>query len=311
MRIYSSQRGFSTVVIIVLLCVVALAGILATNLWSRNNLNTANNQTQSITPNNQLVKGESTKDYNYIEPVKDAQGCYYQEVSCFAPPCDPIRVCPSETDKKTDTGEQPKTSLPTEQPKSVPTVEPEKTPSSEAPQSCSELSTRIQVSFRSACGDKNYDSAADVTKDGVINTLDVSQVRQNYMSADWCKSRLADTRDICRQPQPSSSPTSSDQCQQLNIRVTNAFSSACGDSRYDGVADLNRDRNVNTLDISELRRNYSDNSWCEARLTDTTDPCTNHSTESVSGGEGVNSNQNVVVQVWSNIQTLFHSLFKW
>lgn len=79
-------------------------------------------------------------------------------------------------------------------------------------------------------------------------------------------------------PLPSASPVPSSvpvalHCQTFYTRIQASFLKTCGDASYDKAADINKDRIVDVFDVSQLRRNYSDDAWCSTRLDDQIDPC--------------------------------------
>lgn len=91
-------------------------------------------------------------------------------------------------------------------------------------------------------------------------------VRQHQDDETWCRNRLVNDIDPCA----ISTPTS---CQDLYIAVRQAFRTNCGTTGYNPVADVNKDDVVNTLDISQIARNITDNTWCSQRLADNSSSC--------------------------------------
>lgn len=67
-------------------------------------------------------------------------------------------------------------------------------------------------------------------------------------------------------------------CNALLVRITAAgFSKRCGDIGYDKIADINKDGVIDVIDaqiISGSGGSGGDETYCAARLADTSDPCT-------------------------------------
>lgn len=58
--------------------------------------------TNSNNPNINLVSTETSKIAVSDPRQVDLKGCYYQNVQCFKEPCEPIKVCPVQTDMTID-----------------------------------------------------------------------------------------------------------------------------------------------------------------------------------------------------------------
>ena len=70
-----------------------------------------------------------------------------------------------------------------------------------------------------------------------------------------------------------SEPGDSDFCELLNITLTNAYGSECGDANYDPIADIYIDGKIDFEDLMVLATNYGNEAWCEDQLQSTSNPC--------------------------------------
>lgn len=65
-------------------------------------------------------------------------------------------------------------------------------------------------------------------------------------------------------------------CDTLNKTIQNAFGSNCNSPNWNPVADINKDRSVNILDLTLWSNNkYDDEAWCNSTLGNTSDACNN------------------------------------
>src|SRR3989344_5591003 len=62
-------------------------------------------------------------------------------------------------------------------------------------------------------------------------------------------------------------------CDDLNNLITSSSYTSCGNVNYDKRADLDKDKSVNQFDLSLFVPHNTDETWCEERLADNTDPC--------------------------------------
>jgi len=56
-------------------------------------------------------------------------------------------------------------------------------------------------------------------------------------------------------------------------RIGDSWQKKCGDTAYDPVADLNKDKTVDLLDSGLYSENQTNETWCQQKLNDTTSPC--------------------------------------
>ena len=62
-------------------------------------------------------------------------------------------------------------------------------------------------------------------------------------------------------------------CTYLKNGITESFGTTCGDTRYNPVFDLNKDKYINVLDSSLLVSHINDESWCNEMKNSTVNPC--------------------------------------
>jgi len=72
-------------------------------------------------------------------------------------------------------------------------------------------------------------------------------------------------------------------CFHLYEKLVPSYNKSCGDEGYDAVADINKDKTVNLLDMGFYSENEKNQPWCQERLSETTSPCL---PVSVSGSPG-------------------------
>src|SRR3989339_1121871 len=71
----------------------------------------------------------------------------------------------------------------------------------------------------------------------------------------------------------SSGSNNSGSCFLLLGRIGDSWQKKCGDTAYDPVADLNKDKTVDLLDNGFYGENKTNETWCKEKLNDTTNPC--------------------------------------
>jgi hypothetical protein len=147
-----------------------------------------------------------------------------------------------------------------------------------SPESCNELFTIASENYKKRCDDDGYNFRVDIDKDAKIDMFDTTEIL-SYCGSDgtWCEEKLADTYDPCPHTTTTTTttlPCPPQICQNLLDRVKRNYGKKCGDSRYDPVADVNKDKKIDIFDTTEVS-DYcgSDGEWCEARFRDTTSPC--------------------------------------
>ena len=68
-------------------------------------------------------------------------------------------------------------------------------------------------------------------------------------------------------------PSGSEFCDLLNLTITSAYGSECGDSNYNHVADFYIDGKIDFEDLMIFATNYGNEAWCDEQLQSTTNPC--------------------------------------
>jgi len=127
------------------------------------------------------------------------------------------------------------------------------------PEFCYALSNLITDSWASSCGDLQYNPIADISKDGVIDILDGMQVSINWCNEIWCQETMENMTSPC--------------CQILFDLVTDKYELECADPDYDPVADITKDGIIDIFDSVAALVNIDNDTWCQERQGDTTDPC--------------------------------------
>jgi len=148
------------------------------------------------------------------------------------------------------------------------------------PDSCQRLLDLVDSCYGSKCGDSRYDKRADIDKDKDIDVVDLGNVSKRCTGSygDWCQERLDDPFDPCVTTTTTTSTTTvatttiPTNCQILINKVDAAFGTTCGHPRWDGAADVNRDRSVDIIDKSLIETNKYNNAWCLEKLNQP-DPC--------------------------------------
>jgi len=170
---------------------------------------------------------------------------------------------------------------------------------------CDQLYNRIVASNQKSCGDELYDPVADIDKDKTVGLGDISYYAAHQTDEAWCQQKLDDTTDPCEcipswqcsdwnscinsqqtrtctdlnncginTGKPAESQTcSSGSCFLLLGRIGDSWQKKCGDTAYDPVADLNKDKTVDLLDSGLYSENQTNETWCQQKLNDTTSPC--------------------------------------
>lgn len=91
-------------------------------------------------------------------------------------------------------------------------------------------------------------------------------------------------------------------CQSLYNKIQERYRSSCEDSGYDVVADVNKDRIINSLDLGQVRQNANNQEWCQQRLNDQTNPCIN--TQTINPTPLPTPAGNIFQQIWQSITNL-------
>jgi hypothetical protein len=133
-------------------------------------------------------------------------------------------------------------------------------------QSCQDLLDRTKKGFGSKCGDSNYDPVADVDKNKKVDLIDVASVDINCGNGNWCQSKLNDLTDPCMSCPPAS-------CQNLLDMLNAAYGSDCNSYKYNPVADVDKNKNINLSDLKTVASHCGDGSWCENQLSSKSNPC--------------------------------------
>jgi len=100
---------------------------------------------------------------------------------------------------------------------------------------------------------------ADVNFDLKADSADLSLISQ------YTKGRI-NTFPIC-------SKQIAQQCQQLLDRINKSFGKGCNDKEYDHVADIDKNKFVNVLDISIVAQKSNDAVWCSTVILMSESPC--------------------------------------
>ena len=62
-------------------------------------------------------------------------------------------------------------------------------------------------------------------------------------------------------------------CDSLKNIISASFGKSCGDSLYNKVADLNKDKTVDSVDLLTFSSFQTNDDWCSAQANNNTDPC--------------------------------------
>jgi hypothetical protein len=139
-------------------------------------------------------------------------------------------------------------------------------------QNCAELDTTFREAYGSECGDESYHHIADFcgylgdpVKDGKVDFEDLMVYSINYGDEQWCLEKLKSISNPC-----GDSPICSN---FLETVFSEAYGAKCGDAAYDSRADVNLDGKIDFEDLLIVSVNYGDESWCQERLEDSSNPC--------------------------------------
>jgi hypothetical protein len=62
-------------------------------------------------------------------------------------------------------------------------------------------------------------------------------------------------------------------CSQLYNKLIASYNKSCGETGYDAVADIDKDKKVGLGDLSFYAANKTNETWCKEKLDNTTNPC--------------------------------------
>lgn len=137
----------------------------------------------------------------------------------------------------------------------------------DTPRSCRQMFNKLRASFNTQCGQRRYNSVADMNKDKQVDLQDFSLLAVNVQSDQWCQGMLDDKTDPC------SFPEMPPVCAQIKDNIAAAFNSQCGDENYNAKADINGDGMVSLKDFSELALNYQVQGWCDRVVASSLNVC--------------------------------------
>jgi len=160
------------------------------------------------------------------------------------------------------------------------------------PEVCNNLSELVKSKYRTLCGDANYNPIADINKDKTINIVDLTTVNSHCGDEQWCQEMYRNTNLPCTTTSTTTTSTTtsttmttttvtttisyceSESCKNLIEIVNSKFNTACNNHDYTGIADINKDRKVDVIDLTSVYSNCNTLGWCQKMLNDIIDPCT-------------------------------------
>ena len=175
---------------------------------------------------------------------------------------------------------------------------------------CYSLLSVLTSSDGSKCGDtgyEGYDKRADFNNDKKIDSEDQALLSANYNVESWCKNQMEKTFDPC--DIPSNIGVSST---NLLAILTESYRTQCGDTKYNKIADIDNSKTIDFDDLGIFALHAEDESWCNAQLQKTFDPCisttkcvdTDDGEDYYTKGQVVNSNNQAYTDSCSDSRTL-------
>jgi hypothetical protein len=124
--------------------------------------------------------------------------------------------------------------------------------------------------------------------------MDTLTISSNCNILDWCQKMLNDNTDPCSLPTSTTTtirqipttiatststtvtttiPCQPESCNNLLELIKSRFGSVCDSPGYNPVADINKDKSINIMDMTTVSSNCGNDEWCKAMLSNNNYPC--------------------------------------